>query len=170
MPETQSIKLFRASENDPLALPDKATYGDQYALYQMADRLKPKHSLGRLGSIFAGLTKDEAKQWGDKIWNMEAEVPYKGANAYDIQKWSRLVEFYLLYASKNNPETYAKIEQLIKEYWDSQKSIKEILDEIEENPEAQARYEVLLKPEWVTKIEEIEENQEIKREFGLSRR
>lgn len=171
MSKTIKLELFRASEKDPLALPGKMDYGGQYGLYKEADWLKPKHAQGRLGSVFAGLTREEARQWGDKIWKLEAEVPYKHANAYDVTKWTELVEYYLLHAAENTPEVKARVQQLIREYWASQRPVQEILDEVVADSGAQGRWEVLLAPEWVAGIEELGgENREVAREVRLNRK
>lgn len=165
MSESVNLELYRASANDPLALPEKTTYGDQYALYEKADRLKPKHALGRLESIFAGLSQEEAKRWGDHIWKLTVEVPHKHLNAYDITKWTELVEYYLLHAAKNTAETNERIEMLIKEYWASQKPVKEIVEELKERQGVSSRWEILLAPEWVTEVEDVSENRETKHEM-----
>jgi len=51
------ITLYRASSDDPLEIPDKGVYGDQYALCQLADRAKPRYARGRLESLYAAVGK-----------------------------------------------------------------------------------------------------------------
>lgn len=162
-----SLKLYRASDNNPLTIPDKKVYGDQYALYKKADALRPnpRHTLPRLDCIFAGLSPNEAKQWGNRIWELSVEIPYKYLYAYDIMKWTALVGYYLLHAFKATPETNTKLETLIKEYWASRKPIKEVYAMIKADSNIINRWEILISPDWVTHLEEIKENKETRSEL-----
>ena len=166
MAGTKNLTLYRAAKENPLLIPSKETYGDQYALYQLADRMKPRHSRGRLDSIFAGLSAKEATHWGDRVFELKAEVPFKDCNAYDISKWTKVTEYYLAHAFEDTPETNTRLDELIEQYWASKTPIKKVLQDIEENPEGSHRWEILLPPDCVTGYSEIQEGQREIREEG----
>lgn len=159
-----NITLYRASEDSPLLVPSKEVYGDQYALYQLADNKKPRHAIGRLDAIFTTLSVQEAKQWGTKVYKLEADIPYSAGNAFDITKWTELVEYYLLNAFKDTPETNRRINELINAYWQSQTPIKDILKELEIHPEQARRWEVMISPQWVHSVSELQDEISISRE------